>query len=400
MVRSVSILFLFLCLYSLQAQPVRSDHRVQEPAIITGAEQTGAYLPLLENKHVGVVANQTTVIGQVHLVDSLLSLGVAVVKVFGPEHGFRGYAGAGEHVEDGRDPVTGLEVISLYGSNRKPAPEDLEGIDIMVFDIQDVGTRFYTYISTMSYVMEACAENRIPVLVLDRPNPHGDYVDGPVLDPAYSSFVGLHAIPVVHGMTVAEYARMVNGEGWLKEGVQCELELVPMKNYTHKSAYTLPVPPSPNLPNQDAILLYPSLCFFEGTIMSIGRGTDYPFQVVGHPDYMLGSFVFMPEDRPGAAMDPKYEGVLCYGQSLTGFAEYIRNNPKRLYLGGLMDMYNYFKGEEEFFIPYFDKLAGTDQLRLQIIEGKSEAEIRKSWQEGISAFKSIRSKYLLYPDFE
>jgi len=397
------VLFLFFIFYSCSpAQTTKeeaSDSSI-DAEIITGAEQTEIYLSLLDDKKIGIVANQTTMIGQTHLVDSLLNLGVFVLKVFGPEHGFRGFAGAGERVEDERDIITGLPVISLYGRNRKPSAKDLEGMDLMVFDIQDVGTRFYTYISTMCYVMEACTENNIPVLILDRPNPHGDYVDGPVLDSAFTSFVGLHTIPVVHGMTVGEYAQMVNGEGWLKGRINCDLTVIPMKNYTHSSQYELPVLPSPNLPNQDAILLYPSLCFFEGTIISIGRGTDYPFQVVGHPDYEIGSFVFMPEDRPGVAMNPKYEGIPCYGQSLAGFVIHMKDNPKRLYLGGLIDMYTYFKDKEDFFIPYFDKLAGTDQLRIQIEAGFSENEIRAGWQESINKFKETRQKYLIYPDFE
>lgn len=379
--------------------PGQVNKDLPEQEIFTGAERLDFYMPRLKGRSVGIVANQTSMVGSAHLVDTLLALGVKVVKVFGPEHGFRGFAGAGEHVEDGHDPVTGLEVVSLYGSKRKPAPEDLAGLDLMVFDMQDVGARFYTYISTMSYVMESCAENDIPVLVLDRPNPHGDYIDGPVLDTAFSSFVGLHPVPVVHGMTIAEYARMVNGEGWMKNRIKCLLHVVPMLNYTHNTPYELPVPPSPNLPNQKAILLYPSLCFFEGTIISIGRGTEYPFQVVGHPDYKLGSFVFMPEDRPGAAINPKYEGQLCYGMNLSGFADYLMTGPKRLHLGGLIDMYNYFKGKQEFFIPYFDKLAGTDQLRLQIEAGKNEKEIRDSWKGDLNQFRELRKKYLLYPDF-
>ncbi len=367
--------------------------------VVTGAERTHLYLPLLKDRQVGIVANQTTIIGSAHLVDSLLALGVDIHRVFGPEHGFRGAAGAGEHVEDDRDPVTGLEVVSLYGNKRKPSPEDLEGIDVVIFDMQDVGARFYTYISTMTYMMEACSEAGIPVLVLDRPNPHGDYVDGPVLDPAFSSFVGLHPIPVVHGMTIGEYAEMVNGEGWLSNGITCELRVIPMENYDHTVQYTLPVAPSPNLPNQKAILLYPSICFFEGTIISVGRGTDFPFQVIGHPDFGIGSFVFMPEDRPGVAMDPKYEGQLCYGQNLAGFAEYFMENPKQLYLGGLIEMYTYFKDREDFFTPYFDKLAGTDQLRLQIAAGRSEKEIRASWRGDLARFMEMRARYLLYPDF-
>lgn len=397
----------FACFFALFIACLAGAQPVQEKApkiavgqVITGAQQTDLYVPLLEGQKVGLVANQTTTIGEVHLVDTLLKLGIDLQRVFGPEHGFRGGAAAGEHVSDGRDPRTGLAVVSLYGNNRKPSAESLAGLDMVVFDIQDVGARFYTYISTMSYVMEACAENNIPVMVLDRPNPHGDYVDGPVLDTAWSSFVGLHPIPVVHGMTVGEYARMVNGEGWLKDGLECRLTVIPMKNYNHKTHYTLPIPPSPNLPNQNAILLYPSLCFFEGTIMSVGRGTDFPFQVVGHPDFGIGSFVFMPEDRPGVAMDPKFEGQPCYGQNLAGFVDLFNENPRRLYLGGLIEMYSYFKDREAFFTSYFDKLAGSDQLRKQIEAGQGEAAIRASWKEGIMQFKAMRKQYLLYPDFE
>lgn len=383
-----------------QVRPPTDGGAVQSPPPVTGAEQTAQYLPLLHKKQVGLVANQTTTIGTVHLVDTLLSLGIDIRKVFGPEHGFRGSAADGEHVEDEKDQRTGIPIVSLYGNNRKPSAESLDGLDVVVFDIQDVGARFYTYISTMSYVMEACAEKNIPVVVLDRPNPHGDYVDGPVLDTAFSSFVGLHPIPVVHGMTIGEYAKMVNGEGWLKEGIRCDLTVVPMKKYTHKTQYVLPIAPSPNLPNQDAVLLYPSLCFFEGTIMSIGRGTDYPFQVVGHPDFYIGSFVFMPEDKPGIAMNPKFEGRPCYGQNLKGFVDYFKENPKRLHLGGLLDMYAFFKDREDFFIPYFDKLAGSDKFRKQIEAGVTEQAIRASWQKELNQFKLIRKQYLLYPDFE
>lgn len=397
------VIFLFIisssCAPAQQNQEESRDS-ISNELLLTGAQQTSEYLPILKGKKVGIVANQTTTIGAVHLVDTLVSLGVEVIKVFGPEHGFRGAAAAGEHVDNDKDSKTGLPIVSLYGNHRKPDSSDLAGLDLIIFDMQDVGTRFYTYISTMSYVMEACAENGVTVMVLDRPNPHGDYVDGPVLDMAFSSFVGLHPIPVVHGMTIAEYAQMVNGEGWLKNGILCDLSLISMKNYTHKTQYELPIAPSPNLPNQASILLYPSLCFFEGTIMSIGRGTDFPFQVVGHPDFAIGSFVFMPEDIPGVAINPKHKGVPCYGQNLTGFVDYFESNPKRLYLGGLIEMYTYFKGKEEFFIPYFDKLAGSDQLRLQIEADITETIIRESWRAEINQFKSTRKKYLLYPDFE
>jgi uncharacterized protein YbbC (DUF1343 family) len=335
-------------------------------------------------------------IGNTHLVDSLLKLGVNIIKVFGPEHGFRGNAGAGEKVKDNTDIKTGLPVISLYGKHKKPTPGDLKDVDVVVFDIQDVGVRFYTYISTMTYVMEACAENGTDFIVLDRPNPHGGYIDGPVLEPDYSSFVGMHKVPVVHGMTVGEYARMVNGEGWLNNGVQCNLKVIKVGNYTHNSYYKLPVPPSPNLPDMNAIELYPSLCFFEGTIISVGRGTGKPFQVIGHPGFTEGDYSFTPVDIPGAAMNPKYEGEKCYGFDLSGFADTIVFE-KRLDLRWLIKMYDYFKGKDDFFNSFFDKLAGTANLREQIISGLPEKEIRESWKPGLTGFNKIREKYLLYP---
>ncbi len=361
-----------------------------------GAERTDEYLKLLNNRRVAVVANQTSMIGNTHLVDSLLKLGVNIIKVFGPEHGFRGNAGAGEKVKDNTDIKTGLPVISLYGKHKKPTPGDLKDVDVVVFDIQDVGVRFYTYISTMTYVMEACAENGTDFIVLDRPNPHGGYIDGPVLEPDYSSFVGMHKVPVVHGMTVGEYARMVNGEGWLNNGVQCNIKVIKVGNYTHNSYYKLPVPPSPNLPDMNAIELYPSLCFFEGTIISVGRGTGKPFQVIGHPGFTEGDYSFTPVDIPGAAMNPKYEGEKCYGFDLSGFADTIVFE-KRLDLRWLIKMYDYFKGKDDFFNSFFDKLAGTANLREQIISGLPEKEIRESWKPGLTGFNKIREKYLLYP---
>ncbi|MBN2174189.1 MAG: DUF1343 domain-containing protein [Bacteroidales bacterium] len=365
-----------------------------------GAESPEMYYPLIRDKRVAVVANQTSMIGSVHLVDSLVHAGMTIKKVFGPEHGFRGNAADGEKVESGFDLKTGIPVVSLYGSHKKPTPEDLADVDIVIFDIQDVGARFYTYISTMSYVMEACAENGMRLIVLDRPNPHGDYVDGPVLEKEYSSFVGLHPVPVVHGMTIGEYARLVNGEGWLKDGIQCDLKVIPCKNYDHLSRYELPVAPSPNLPNNNAIQLYPSLCFFEGTIISIGRGTDYPFQVIGHPDLAIGSFVFTPQSIPGVSEHPPFEGKTCYGQSLIGFIQSVLSKERRLHLNWIISYYSYFKGREAFFTPYFTKLAGTDKLEQQIKEELSEEQIRATWQEDLKKFKIIRKKYLLYPDFE
>ena len=397
---------LYILLFSLflisctNAQKDYNSNESKNNTIIVGAERTELYFPLLKDKNIAIVANQTSVINNVHLVDSLINAGFNVKRVFGPEHGFRGMTADGEHVQDDVDKKTGVSVISLYGSHRKPTKEDLKDVDVVIFDIQDVGARFYTYISTMTYVMEACAENDKEFIVLDRPNPHGDYVDGPVLQKEFSSFVGLHPIPVVHGMTIGEYAEMVNGEGWLKDGIKCNQKVIPCKNYHHKTAYELPIAPSPNLPNNNAIQLYPSLCFFEGTIISVGRGTEFPFQVIGHPDFDIGSFVYTPEPIPGVSIQPKYEGKICYGQSLKGFVENTLNKERQLHLNWLIDYFNYFKDKEEFFTPYFEKLAGTDQLRKQIEEGLTEEQLRASWQEDIDAYIIIRKKYLLYTDFE
>jgi len=373
--------------------------QIKTEKIKVGAERTEVYFPLIEGKNLGIVANQTSTIGNIHLVDSLVHAGMNIVKVFGPEHGFRGRAADGEKVENDLDSKTGIPIISLYGANRKPTQQSLEGIDIIIFDIQDVGTRFYTYISSMTYMMEACAEKGIDMMVLDRPNPNGHFVDGPVLEKEYSSFVGLHEIPVVHGMTIGEYALMVNGEGWLTTEEKCNLQVIEMENWNHNSKYNLPIAPSPNLPNQTAIMLYPSLCFFEGTIISIGRGTDFPFQVIGHPDFMIGSFIFKPEHKPGIANHPKYEGQSCFGLSLQNSSEEILYEGK-LNLSWLLSMHEYFKDSGEFFTSYFDKLAGTDQLRVMIENGLSEQEIRKSWEEDLDEFKATRKKYLRYPDFE
>ena len=401
MKHKLSILLISLVFFScMNAQKAEKKENLPNDGITVGAERTPEYFPLLKNKKIGIVANQTSIIGSTHLVDSLLHAGFKIIKVFGPEHGFRGNSADGVQIESGLDSKTGIPVISLYGSHKKPTPQDLTDIDIIIFDIQDVGARFYTYISTMTYVMETCAENNIEFMVLDRPNPHGDYVDGPILKNEFSSFVGMHNIPVIHGMTIAEYAQMVNGEAWLKNGIQCKLTIIPCENYDHHTIYKLPIAPSPNLPNNTAIQLYPSLCFFEGTIISVGRGTDFPFQVIGHPDFAIGNFVFKPEDIPGIARNPKYENQQCYGQSLKGFAESVLPKERKLHLSFLINMHDYFKDRDDFFTPYFDKLAGSDQLRLQIIEGKSETEIRKSWENDLFEFKKIRSKYLLYNDFD
>jgi len=372
----------------------------QAPTQITpGAERTSLYFPLLQNKRIAVVANHSSLIGEQHLVDSLVRSGLQVMRVFSPEHGFRGTADAGERVDDSRDLVTGLPVVSLYGNNKKPQPKDLADVDLVIFDIQDVGARFYTYISTMTYMMEACAALKIPMLVLDRPNPNGFYVDGPILEKEFSSFVGLHPVPIVHGMTVGEYARMVNGEGWLENGLTCELTVIPVANYTHSDFYELPVRPSPNLPNKNAVYLYPSLCLFEGTVVSLGRGTELPFQIIGHPQYTKGDFVFTPRPMPGAT-NPPLMGAKCIGYNLTGFAEKMDENPPQLNLSWLMDFYGELHDKTRFFTNFFEKLAGTAALRKQIEQGISEEEIRASWAPGLNEYKKIRKKYLLYDDFE
>ncbi|MBC8266602.1 MAG: DUF1343 domain-containing protein [Flavobacteriales bacterium] len=360
----------------------------KERTLKLGVERTTSYLPLLENKKVGVVGNQTSMIGNTHLVDSLLSLGIDVVKVFSPEHGFRGTADAGAKIEDGIDVKTGLPIISLYGKNKKPSIEQLQGIDVFVFDIQDVGARFYTYISTLHYVMEAAGENNIKVIVLDRPNPNGHYIDGPIREKGFESFVGMHPIPIVHGMTIGEYAQMINGENWIAKS--CDLTIIKMDNYTHNMSYDLPVKPSPNLPNARSINLYPSLCLFEGTTISIGRGTDYPFQHFGAP-YLESSYSFTPKSGAGSKY-PKHENKECFGTDLRFQEDYLM----AINLNWIVDAYNQSPEKESFFNSFFDKLAGTDKLRLQIIEGKTAKEIKESWQEGLDEFKKIREKYLIY----
>jgi uncharacterized protein YbbC (DUF1343 family) len=367
-------------------------------AIKTGAERTRQYFGDLEGLRIGVVANQTSRIGSTHLVDSLLGAGLQVVKVFSPEHGFRGQAEAGELVSSDVDSKTGLPLVSLYGDHRKPRTEDLAGIDLVLFDLQDVGARFYTYISTLTLVMEACAENNLPLLVLDRPNPNGFYVDGPLLEPGFTSFVGMHAVPVVHGMTMAEYARMVNGEFWLKDSLVCRLRWVENSGYNHRRFYELPVRPSPNLPDMSSVYLYPSLCFFEGTNVSVGRGTDYPFTVIGYPGFGEGNFVFTPESRAGASVNPLYKGIECRGLKLADSAAAIRQTPG-IRLHWLIRMYQSYPEKEQFFNSFFNKLAGNDTLKDQILSGCSEEEIKASWQEGLDKFLKIRKKYLLYHDF-
>lgn len=365
----------------------------------TGAEQTQLYVPKLEGKRVAVVANQTSTIGQTHLVDSLLGAGIDVVKVFAPEHGFRGIADAGEHVVDGKDQRTGLPIISLYGSHKEPTTEDLAEVDQVIFDIQDVGVRYYTYISTMHYVMQACAKNGLPLLILDRPNPNGHYIDGPVLDLKYQSFVGMHQIPLVHGMTVAELAQMINGEGWLDDGLQCEIELVKCKDYRRDMEYILPIKPSPNLPNQASIFLYPSLGIFEGTNISVARGTEFPFQAFGHPDLKNTTFEFTPKSVEGAK-HPPYKGKLVKGFDLREFGQEKGRDLAQVYLNWVIQAYKNSPNQDSFFVKsgFFNLLAGTDQLRKQIEQGLSADEIRKTWQEDLDAFRSQRNQYLLYQD--
>lgn len=360
--------------------------------VVTGAEQTELYMPLLANKSVGVVCNHSAVIGNKHLVDSLLKVGVRVVKIYAPEHGFRGEAQAGELINSGKDEKTGLPLISLYGKSKKPSPADLNGIDILIFDIQDVGVRFYTYISTLHYVMEAAAENNLPLIVLDRPNPLGFYVDGPVLDTTYRSFVGMHPVPIVHGMTVGEYAQMINGEHWLKNGVQCELTVIPCNNYNHSTRYTLNIKPSPNLPNMTSIYLYPSLCLFEGTTMSVGRGTDFPFQMVGHPKLMgKYNFSFTPKAKLGNKT-LLYNGTTCYGLDLR------QRFDSTFTLKYLLELYHNYPDKKTFFNSFFIKLIGDKRILDAIKAGRSEKEIRMLWQSDLKAFQAIRKKYLLYQE--
>lgn len=358
------------------------------------------YLPLVQGKRVAVVANHTTLVSSKHLVDTLLSAGVTVTKIFSPEHGFRGDIEAGELIGNYTDKVTGLPVISLYGGSKKPKPADLSDVDVLIFDLQDVGVRFYTYISTMHYVMEACAENNKPLIILDRPNPNGFYVDGPVLDTAYRSFVGMHPVPLVHGMTIGEFAQMINGEGWLKGKIQCNLTVIPCKGYNHSMTTALPVRPSPNLPNHLSILLYPSLGLFEGTVVSVGRGTDYPFQVFGFPNFPDKGFRYIPVEKRGASLNPPYKGKPVYGIDLRDYSVNYFLDRREIILDWLIYSYNNYPEKDKFFNNFFNLLAGTSLLRQQIESGLTPSEIRATWQPALEQFKLLRKKYLLYPDFE
>lgn len=359
--------------------------------IKTGADNFEKYIPLLKDKKVGIVTNQTGLLSnKKHVVDFLLEKKINIQTIFAPEHGFRGTADAGEHIVDGKDSKTGLSIISLYGDNKKPKPEQLSRIDVMIFDLQDVGARFYTYISSLHYVMEACAENNVPLIILDRPNPNGSIVDGPLLEKEFTSFVGMHPIPLLHGMTIGEYAKMINGEKWLKNAAQCKLTVIPCVNYNRKMDYSLLAKPSPNLPNDQSINLYASLCLFEGTNVSMGRGTEKQFQIYGSPYLAKTNFSFTPKPNFGAK-DPVYNGVECFGEDLTTYPKL-----KQLELKWLLKAYQNTSDKTKFFNPFFTKLAGTKKLQQQIESGISEDTIRKSWVKDLEAFKKMRMKYLIY----
>lgn len=366
-------------------------------AVITGAERTEDYYSLLKKKRIAVVANQTSKVGKVHLIDTLLTLKIRVMKVFAPEHGFRGHAANGEKVASGTDPITKLPIISLYGKHVKPTKKDLESIDVVIFDIQDVGVRFYTYLTTLHYVMQACAENGKHLIVLDRPNPNGHYMDGPVLKPGYESMVGMHPIPLVHGMTLGELARMINGERWLKTADTCKLTVIPVKYWDHNTAYILPVPPSPNLPTQESIMLYPTLGLMEGTIMSMGRGTDKPFECFGAPWLKDGHYRFVPKNIPGKAVNPPYLGDTCCGFLLSDFARNYIAGSRQLYIEWFEMLLNACPDKQKFFNPFFDKLAGGPELRTALMGGTSIKKIREAWKDDLFQFTYKRNRYLLYP---
>jgi uncharacterized protein YbbC (DUF1343 family) len=390
----------------LFAISARGMSQQKNSLVRTGAEQTEKYFSQLRGKRVALVANPTSQIAGIPLADSLLHAGIRVVKVFGPEHGFRGNASNGATVADSHDPVTGIPIVSLYGKKSRPSREDLQDVDILVFDIQDVGARFFTYIITMQRVMQSCADFHKPLLILDRPNPNGFYIDGPVLEDSLHSGVGLQPIPIVHGMTLAELAKMINGEGWLENQVKCDLRIVRLANYSHSSVYILPVAPSPNLNTAESVILYPSLCLFEGTVISLGRGTRQPFTKLGAPA-LEGKYLFnfRPVSIPGMSEHPLYEDSVCYGIDLENYDTEILRRKKQINLFWLMECYHAYPQKEIFFdasrskqIGNFDKLAGTSLLRKQIVAGLSEQAIRKSWEPALSRFKSRRKKYLLYPD--
>ena len=387
-------LLLCSCLIACQAEYPTADKNEPVAPIQTGAEQLSIYLPLLKNKRVGLLVNQTSRIGEQHLVDVLLQQQIHVVSIFAPEHGFRGDYDAGAHVRSGVDSQTGLPLISMYGANKKPSAAQLQQLDVVIFDIQDVGVRYYTYISSMHYLLEVAAEYGVAVIILDRPNPNGAYVDGPVLERKFQSFVGMHPIPLLHGMTVGELALMIKGEGWIKQAAELNLTVIPLKHYQRNQPYPLPVKPSPNLPNVQSVALYPSLGFFEATPLSVGRGTAFPFQVLGYDKFAIGDFSFTPVSTPGAALTPPLMDKTVYGQDLRHVAA------DGLELSYLLQWYRLFQQHNAVFFTapaFMDKLAGTDKLRQQIEQGLTEQEIRQSWQADLVRFKQQRQPYLLYP---
>lgn len=402
----LTALFLISCKTNTQTPKVfQNPVKKESIQLQVGAAQLEKYLPILKGKKVAVVGNQTSIIqhsvpdaigiriqNYTHLIDTLLSLHIDIKKVFSPEHGFRGKADAGEKIVDGIDTKSGLPIISLYGNNKKPKLNQLKGIDVILFDLQDVGVRFYTYISTLHYVMEAAAEAKIPVIVLDRPNPNAHYIDGPVLEEKHQSFVGMHPVPIVYGMSIGEYAQMINGENWLRNGIQCKLTVIQLKNYTHQSSYVLPVKPSPNLPNPKAVNLYPSLCFFEGTTISCGRGTDKQFQIFGAPELPVDTYTYSFTPKPNeGAKHPKHQDKICFGLDLSN-----KKKGVEIELQWLLDAFANHPNKKDFFNSFFTKLAGTETLQNQIELGYSAIDIKKTWQPGLEKFKKIRLKYMLY----
>ena len=373
---------------------------ISDAKLQIGAARTEEYFPLLRGKNVALCVNHTAAVGNVHLLDTLIAAGINVVKVFAPEHGFRGDEEAGKSIKNSVDVKTNVPVVSIYGQNKKPTKEQLQGIDILIFDIQDVGARFFTYISTLHYVMEAAAENKVKVVVLDRPNPNGYWVDGLVLTPANQSFVGMHPVPIAHGLTVGEYAKMINGEGWLAGKIKCDLTVINILGYTHLHRYQLPKNPSPNLSSMSAVYLYPTLCLFEGTCMSVGRGTEKPFCLLGSPHFPMGDIYFTPKSIPNVATNPPHLEKECRGFDLTDFSINILKNDNYIDIDLIIDAYQNYPDKATFFTPFFDKLAGNKSLREQIIAGKTAEEIRASWKKDLDNFKIKRKKYLLYPDYE
>ncbi|MGC3945040.1 MAG: DUF1343 domain-containing protein [Chryseolinea sp.] len=400
------VLSLFVFVTFVFVSTANAQRKAQsEKTLQTGAEQLDQYLSQLKGKRVAMLANPTSIIGKSHLVDSLKNLGINIVKVFGPEHGFRGNASAGSQVADEVDARTKIPIISLYGKKNKPTKEDLADVDIMIYDLQDVGCRFYTNINALVRLMEACQDSKIPLLILDRPNPNGYLIDGPILDMQYKSGIGMFPLPMSHGLTVAEFAQMANGEGWLTNKVKCDLKIVKVSNYTHDTPYTLPVSPSPNLNTQQAVLLYPSTCMFEGTYLNLGRGTHFPFTVLGSPELKgIYSFSFTPTSIKGMAETPLHMNQVCYGLDLRNYDVNKLRQSKKINLEWIMELYKAYPYKEKFFdsslskeMGTIERLIGVGSFRQQIIDGKSEAEIRASWEPGLSDYKKMRVKYLLYP---